>query len=89
MEIAEDMEIDIPHVWKFFGELIGPLILDHVLPLPLINECIVELISSKSKQAKLMAEILITAVKESVRRSNVSPRLKFYSVITYSILCID
>lgn len=66
LECAEDMEIDIPHVWKYFGELIGPLILDNVLSLQLLSDCIVSLILNKTKQAKLIAEILLNASKESV-----------------------
>ncbi|XP_020914522.1 eukaryotic translation initiation factor 4 gamma 1 [Exaiptasia diaphana] len=65
LEFAEDMEIDIPHVWKYFGELIGPLILDNVLSLHLLSDCIVSLIQDKTKQAKLLAEILLNASKES------------------------
>jgi len=26
LELADDMEVDIPHVWQYFGDMIGPMV---------------------------------------------------------------
>jgi hypothetical protein len=33
-----DMEIDIPKIWQYFGELIGPMVQDGSVPLSFLKE---------------------------------------------------
>jgi translation initiation factor 4G len=67
LEFAEDMEIDIPHIWKYLGELIGITITKHGLSLNSLNKSVEKLVRDKSKAAKLTAEVLISARSGSVR----------------------
>ena len=63
---AEDLEIDIPQLWKYMAELMGPTAFGGNLDL---NELIFQLVLkyvSKNKAAKLFAQILQTATNESV-----------------------
>jgi len=65
-EFAEDLEIDIPQLWKYVAELMGPTAFDGNLDL---NELIFQLVLkyvSKNKAARLFAQILQTATNESV-----------------------
>ena len=67
LEFAEDMEIDIPHIWKYLGEMIGTTIIDNVLSLASLNTSIEKLVNNKPKAAKFMAEIMISARSRTVR----------------------
>lgn len=33
LEIAEDMEIDIPHIWLYLAELITPILQEEGIPM--------------------------------------------------------
>ena len=33
LEVAEDMAIDIPHIWLYLGELITPMLLEGGIPM--------------------------------------------------------
>ena len=65
-EFAEEMEIDIPHVWKYLGEIIGSTAFDGVLPLQSVNQLASRFVTKKLNGAKLFAQILNTAVDLSV-----------------------
>ncbi|XP_071091109.1 eukaryotic translation initiation factor 4 gamma 3-like isoform X2 [Haliotis cracherodii] len=54
---AEDMEIDIPKIWQYLGELIGPMIQDGSVPLSFLNKAC-EPLKASGKAGNLMAEIL-------------------------------
>jgi translation initiation factor 4G len=55
LEFAEDMQIDIPMIWQYLGELIGPMVQDGCLPLTSLRR-ICEPLSSMA--GVLVAEIL-------------------------------
>ncbi|XP_064642911.1 eukaryotic translation initiation factor 4 gamma 1-like isoform X3 [Lineus longissimus] len=38
LEYAEDMEIDIPKIWAYFGELIGPMVHDGSVPMVFLKD---------------------------------------------------
>ncbi|XP_052081892.1 eukaryotic translation initiation factor 4 gamma 1-like isoform X1 [Mytilus californianus] len=54
---AEDMEIDIPKIYQYFGELIGPMVQDGSVPLSFLKEACQPL-KETGKAGILVAEIL-------------------------------
>ncbi|XP_041377348.1 eukaryotic translation initiation factor 4 gamma 1-like [Gigantopelta aegis] len=57
LQFAEDKEIDIPKIWKYLGELIGPMIQDGSVPLSFLQQACKPLIEN-NKAGILVAEIL-------------------------------
>ena len=64
-EYAEDIEIDIPQLWKYLGELMGPTAFDGNLNLDELFKCVLKYVS-KHKAAKLFACMLQTATNDTV-----------------------
>ena len=62
---AEDFEIDIPKIWLYFGEIIGPVVQDGTVPLSFLKAS-QDSFSSKAKFALLCAEVLKSVVALSV-----------------------
>ncbi len=59
MEFAEDMEIDIPRIWQYLGELMGPMVQeDGSVPLHFLHTAVRPL---SVKAGKLLAEVLHNA----------------------------
>ncbi|KAL3861769.1 hypothetical protein ACJMK2_007790 [Sinanodonta woodiana] len=54
---AEDMEIDIPQIWEYFGQLIGPMIQDGSVALGFLKQ-VCEPLKANDKSGILIAEIL-------------------------------
>ena len=69
VQFAEDMEIDIPQIWKYFGELIGPMIQDGSVPLSFLKQAAEPLKQSK-KAGIFVAEILHDASSREVLSDN-------------------
>ena len=65
LEFADDMAIDIPQIWKYLGELIGPMIEDGLWPLPNLQTCCRPLLPIK-KSGVLVAHALQDASKRLV-----------------------
>ncbi|XP_060075672.1 eukaryotic translation initiation factor 4 gamma 3-like isoform X2 [Ylistrum balloti] len=57
LQYAEDMEIDIPKIWQYFGELIGPMIQDGSVPFSFLKDAI-EPLKASHKACVLIAAIL-------------------------------
>lgn len=57
LQFAEDMEIDIPKIWQYFGELIGPMIQDGSVPLSFLRQAC-EPLKASNKAGKLVSEVL-------------------------------
>ena len=64
LQFAEDMQIDIPNIWQYLGELIGPMVQDGCLP-PISLRRICEPLSS-------MAGILVAEILHDMARTLVS-----------------
>lgn len=62
LEYAEDMEVDIPMIWKYMGELIGPMVQDGSVPLSFLKE-VAEPIKQCNKAGMLVAEVLHAAAQ--------------------------
>ena len=62
MEIAPDFSVDIPHIYKYVGELLGPIVYDGTLPLNKVKDTLEPLIQ-KNKAGIVMAETLSVAVQ--------------------------
>ncbi|XP_069119256.1 LOW QUALITY PROTEIN: eukaryotic translation initiation factor 4 gamma 3-like [Argopecten irradians] len=62
LQFAEDMEIDIPKIWQYFGELIGPMVQDGSVPFSFLKDAIEPLKASR-KASVLLAAILHDASK--------------------------
>lgn len=60
LESAEDMEIDIPMIWEYLGELIGLMVQDESVPLNFLKKAC-EPLRASNKAKILVAEILHNA----------------------------
>ena len=65
LEYAEDIEIVIPQLWNYLGELLGPTAFDGNVDLNELFKCILKYVS-KHKAAKLFAYMLQTATIDTV-----------------------
>ena len=65
LEYAEDIEIDIPQLWNYLGELLGPTAFDGNIDLNKFSKCMKKYVP-KLKAAKLFAYMLQTATKDTV-----------------------
>nr|XP_034299262.1 eukaryotic translation initiation factor 4 gamma 3 isoform X2 [Crassostrea gigas] len=60
IQYAEKMEITIPKIWQYFGELIGPMIQDGSVPLNFLRKA-AEPLKENNKAGLLVAEVLHAA----------------------------
>nr|XP_055053589.1 eukaryotic translation initiation factor 4 gamma 1-like [Misgurnus anguillicaudatus] len=58
LEVAEDMAIDIPHIWVYLAELICPVLLDGGIPMGSLFREVAKPLSPLGKAGVLLAEIL-------------------------------
>lgn len=65
LEYAEDLEIDIPKIWQYYGEIISPMIQDGSVPLSFLKEASKPLIAN-NKAGILLAEVLHDASHRDV-----------------------
>lgn len=65
IQYAEDMEIDIPKIWQYFGELIGPMVQDGSVPLNFLRKA-AEPLKENNKAGLLVAEVLHAASHREV-----------------------
>ena len=65
LEYAEDIEIDIPQLWNYLGELLGPTAFDGNIDLKEFFKCVLKYVP-KHKAAKLFAYMLQTATNDTV-----------------------
>ena len=68
IQYAEDMEIDIPKIWQYFGELIGPMVQDGSVPLNFLRKA-AEPLKENDKAGLLVSEVLHAASHREVRSS--------------------
>lgn len=66
IEFAEDIAVDIPHIWTNLGGILGPAVDGGTLPLCDLKALFEPLIES-NKAGLLMAEVLAAVAKISVR----------------------
>ena len=59
------MEIDLPQLWKYLGQLMGPTAFDGNLNLDELFKCVLKYVS-KPKAAKLFAYMLQAATSDTV-----------------------
>uniref|UniRef100_A0A8W8KBA4 Eukaryotic translation initiation factor 4 gamma 3 n=2 Tax=Magallana gigas TaxID=29159 RepID=A0A8W8KBA4_MAGGI len=60
IQYAEDMEIGIPKIWQYFGELIGPMVQNGSVPLNFLRK-VAEPLKENNKAGLLVAEVLHAA----------------------------
>lgn len=66
MECAEELEVDIPLLWKYLAEMMGQSAFDGNLNLDkLLLDCVLKYVS-KQKAAKLFFHLLETAANDTV-----------------------
>ncbi|KAG8444977.1 hypothetical protein GDO86_009936 [Hymenochirus boettgeri] len=58
LEVAEDMEIDIPHIWLYLAELISPVLLEGGIPMGELFRELTKPLVPIGKAGTLLAEIL-------------------------------
>ena len=64
-EFAEDIAIDLPQLWKYLGEQMGPTAFDGNINLDELFKCVLKYVS-KRKAAKLFAYMLQSATSDTV-----------------------
>ena len=57
LEIAEDIEIDVPNIWQYLAEIVVPVIKDGTISLDILTKAPSSVIES-GKAALLLAEVL-------------------------------
>ena len=62
---ADDIEPDVPKVWRYMGELVGPVLSSSALSLSLLKDSI-KLVDYKA--SKLLSELLNVVVETKVCR---------------------
>ncbi|XP_040205724.1 eukaryotic translation initiation factor 4 gamma 1 isoform X3 [Rana temporaria] len=58
LEVGEDMEIDIPHIWLYLAELISPVLIEEAIPMGELFRDLTKPLISNGKAGILLAEIL-------------------------------
>ncbi|XP_078522295.1 eukaryotic translation initiation factor 4 gamma 1-like [Lissotriton helveticus] len=58
LEIGEDMEIDIPHIWQYLAEIITPILLEGGIPMSEVFREVTKPLVSIDKASILLVEIL-------------------------------
>ena len=75
LEFAEGMEIEIPNIWSYFGELVGQMIQDGSVPLSFLKQAAEPLIDS-NKAGIFVAEVLHDASHREVSAHEIcSPKM--------------
>jgi len=69
VEFAPDFAVDIPHIYKYLGEVLGPVVFDATLPLNKVKDTLQPLISM-NKAGIVMAEALSIAVQLASDKEN-------------------
>lgn len=67
LTLAEDLEIDNPKIWQFYGELMSPIIEDGTISLRSIKLAVKPLIA-RTKTVDVLYEITGGAIKREVRQ---------------------
>ena len=57
LEVAEDIEIDVPKIWLYLAEIVVPVIEDGTISLDILTKAPTTLMES-GKGAQLLAEVL-------------------------------
>ncbi|KAL0965959.1 hypothetical protein UPYG_G00288670 [Umbra pygmaea] len=58
LEMAEDMAIDIPHIWQYLGELITPMLLDGGIPMGQLFREMAKPLIPLGKASVLLVQVL-------------------------------
>jgi len=69
IEFAPDFAVDIPHIYKYLGEVLGPIVFDATLPLNKVEDTVQPLVSM-NKAGIVMAEALSIAVQLAGDKEN-------------------
>lgn len=64
VELAQDLACDVPHIYKYLGEVLGLVVFDGTLPLDNVKD-ILEPLVRQNKAGLVMAETLLVAVKKA------------------------
>lgn len=78
LEFAEDIAVDIPHIWTNLGVILGPAVNAEALPLCDLKTLVEPLIPG-NKAGLLMAETLAAASRISVRISLL--QFRYYALV--------
>lgn len=71
VEFAPDFAVDIPHIYKYVGEIIGPIIVNGILPLGKVRDSLKPLIQI-GKAGTVMAVVLSVAVQITNREDMIA-----------------
>ena len=80
------MEIDIPKIWQYFGELIGPMVQDGSVPINVLRK-IAEPLKENNKAGLLVAEVLHAASHREVGQA-AKYVSSFYKFMLKSLIAI-
>lgn len=71
VSFAPDFSVDIPYIYKYIGEVLGPMVYDGLLPLNKVKDTLESLIRN-SKAGIIMAEALSSAVSIAGKEDSIA-----------------
>ena len=93
LEFAEDIEIDVPKIWQYLGEIVISVIEDGTISLDILTKAPSSVIES-GKVALLLAEVLKLSEKDNgefsfhfIMQRNVQFQIQ-HSIYTVFISCV-
>ena len=84
LEVAEDIEIDVPKIWLYLAEIVVPVIEDGVVSLDVLTKAPASIMES-GKGAQLLAEVLKLSEKIMVSCGIISLRA-YFVIVSFDIL---
>ena len=85
LEVAEDIEIDVPKIWLYLAEIVVPIIEDGTVSLDVLTKAPASIMES-GKGAQLLAEVLKLSEKIMVSCGIISLRA-YFVIISFHLYC--
>lgn len=86
LEVAEDIEIDVPKIWQYLAEVVVPVIEDGTISLDILTKAPTSIMES-GKGALLLAEVLKLSEKIMVSCAVIETERTSFVKIDYLTLC--
>ena len=85
LEVAEDIEIDVPKIWLYLAEIVVPVIEDGAVSLDVLTKAPTSIMES-GKGAQLLAEVLKLSEKIMVSYRIISLRA-YFVIVSFDMYC--
>ena len=86
LEVAEDIEIDVPKIWQYLAEVVVPVIEDGTISLDILTKAPTSIMES-GKGALLLAEVLKLSEKIMVSCAVIETERTSFVKVHYLTLC--